>query len=203
MKLYEASMTPSAQRVSMFLAEMNLEVERVQVDVRGGENLSEEFLALSPNGRIPVLQLDDGTSLCESIAICRYFDALHPGDHSLFGTTALEKGQVEMWLRMVELQGLMVGFQAFRNLTGVYQDRERCVKAWGEESRLRVEEFLPTLEQRLGESLHLAGPGFSVADISGFVFIRFIANLGITLDDQWPNIQRWYQRVGSRPAFNQ
>ncbi|SDJ64931.1 Glutathione S-transferase [Ferrimonas sediminum] len=202
MKIYEASMTPSAQRVSLFLAEMNLDIERVQVDVRGGENLSDAFLALSPNGRIPVLELDDGTTLCESIAICRYFDALHPGDHSLFGTTPLEKGQVEMWTRIVEHQGLVPAFQAFRNLSGVYADRERCVEAWGEESRKRLDEFLPKLEQRLGESTYLAGERFTVADITAWALFAFMERVKFALAQPYPNIDRWRSLVAARPAFS-
>ncbi len=132
MKIYELGPAPSARRVSIFLAEKGIEVERQHIDIRGGENLSEDFKAKSLNGQIPVLELDDGTTICESVAICRYFDEAYPTEYSLFGNNALEKAQVEMWQRLVELRGLLVAMQAFRNISGIYQDRENCIADWGE-----------------------------------------------------------------------
>ncbi|MBY5991012.1 glutathione S-transferase family protein [Ferrimonas balearica] len=201
MKLYETAATPNAKRVNLFLAELGIEVPRVAMDVRAGDNLTPEFRAKSLNGKIPLLELDDGTTVCESVAICRYFDGQR-GDHpSLFGTTALEQAQVEMWQRLVELEGLMVAFQAFRNISGVYADRERCVEAWGHESRRRLEEFLPTLEARLGESPYLAGPEFSIADITAYVLLGMAARLEIAVDT--PHLNAFRARVQARPAVQQ
>lgn len=90
MIIHELAPTPSARRVSIFLAEMGIEVPRSQVDLRSGDNLKPEFRAKSVNGRIPMLELDDGTCLCETMAICRFFDAGSPRASSLFGDTALE-----------------------------------------------------------------------------------------------------------------
>ncbi|NAW63662.1 glutathione S-transferase family protein, partial [Photobacterium halotolerans] len=161
MKIYELAPSPSARRVSIFLAEMGIDVERVSIDIRGGENLSDAFQAKSQNGLIPVLELDDGTTISESVAICRYFDEAYPNEHSLFGNTPLEKAQVEMWQRIVELKGLFVAMQAFRNITGVYKDRETCVESWGEVSRQRLIAFLPVLDKRLSESAFVAGDTFT------------------------------------------
>jgi len=201
MKLYELAPTPSARRVSIFLAEKGIEVPRVNVDIRGGENLSAEFKAKSVNGRIPLLELDDGSYLCESVAICRYLEEIHPSVHSLFGNTSLERAKVEMWQRIIELQGLMVGFQAFRNLSGVYKDRENCVESWGAESRQRVIDFLPTLDQQLSKSPFVAGDEFSIADISAYVFISFIKNLDIEVTDSLPHLKAWFITLAQRPAI--
>ncbi|MCU8085933.1 glutathione S-transferase family protein [Shewanella sp. SM21] len=201
MKLYELAPTPSARRVSIFLAEKGIEVPRVNVDIRGGENLSAEFKAKSVNGRIPLLELDDGSYLCESVAICRYLDEIHPSERSLFGNTPLERAKVEMWQRIIELQGLMVGFQAFRNLSGVYKDRENCVESWGAESRQRVIDFLPTLDQQLNTSAFVAGDAFSIADISAYVFISFIKNLDIEVADNLPHLKAWFNTMTQRPAI--
>ncbi|MCH1928832.1 glutathione S-transferase [Shewanella sp. A25] len=200
MKLYELAPTPSARRVSIFLAEKGIEVPRVHVDIRGGENLSPDFKAKSLNGRIPLLELDDGSYLCESVAICRYLEEIHPSETSLFGNSPLERAKVEMWQRIIELQGITAGFQAFRNLTGIYKDRETCVEAWGAESRKRVVEFLPTLENQLAQSPYVAGENFSIADISAFVFISFIKNLEIHTEGDLPHIHAWYQKIAQRPA---
>lgn len=201
MKLYELAPTPSARRVSIFLAEKGIEVPRVNVDIRGGENLSTEFKAKSVNGLIPLLELDDGSYLCESVAICRYLEEIHPSVNSLFGNTPLERAKVEMWQRIIELQGLMVGFQAFRNLSGVYKDRENCVESWGAESRQRVIDFLPSLDQQLSKSPFVAGDEFSIADISAYVFISFIKNLDIEVTDSLPHLKAWLNTMAQRPAI--
>lgn len=200
MKLYELAPAPSARRVAIFLKEKGIEIERVPVDIRGGENLRNAFSAKSANGRIPVLELDDGTTICESVAICRYIDQAFPSEHGLFGSSPLEQAQVEMWHRIVELEGLFVAFQAFRNITGIYSDRERCVETWGEEAKQRVLEFLPKLNKRLTETPYVAGDFFSVVDITAFVMVGFIANLGIEIDNSLPAIQSWYQKISNRPS---
>lgn len=200
MKIYQTAPTPNCLRVSLFLAEAGLEVPRQEVNIREGENLSAEFRRLSANGHVPVLELDDGGTICESLAICRYFDALQPT--GLFGTTPLEQGRVEMWTRIIEHQGLIPAFQAFRNLSGVYSDRERCVEAWGQESRKRLDEFLPRLERRLGESAYVAGECFTVADITAWALFAFMERVQFSLAQSYPNIDRWRSAVAARPAFS-
>lgn len=202
MKLYETAMTPSSRRVSIFLKELGLEVERVSVDVRSGENLSAAFQSKSINGKVPLLELDDGTTLCESVAICRYFDQATPNSLQLFGRSALEQAQVEMWHRVVEFQGLYAGFQAFRNLTGIYKDRENCVQAWGEESKARVAEFIPQLELRLAQSEFIASDRFTIVDITAYIFIGFAQKaLELPVLGHYPNISRWFEQLTQRPAF--
>lgn len=206
MKLYELAMTPSARRVNIFLKELGINeqeigLERVSLNLRAGDNLSDEFKAISVNGRIPVLELHDGQNLCESVAICRYFDEITTSGHSLFGDRALEKAQVEMWQRICELQGLFVAFQAFRNITKIYEDRERCVEAWGQESRQRVIEFLPTLEKQLSEQPFVAGQQFSIADITAYVMMSFIKHLEITPNDDQPHLTAWLAKMEQRPSI--
>ncbi|WP_348234700.1 glutathione S-transferase [Vibrio parahaemolyticus] len=202
MKLYETAMTPSCKRVSIFLKEIDGEVERVALNVREGDNLSESFKQKSVNGKVPLLELDDGTTICESVAICRYLDEAFENDLALFGANQLERAQVEMWHRVVEFQGLYAAFQAFRNITAIYQDRENCVAAWGEESKSRVLEFLPTLDKRLSESEYIATDQFSIVDITGYIFIGFAVNgLSIEVFEKYPNIARWFEQVSARDAF--
>ncbi|TOA26070.1 glutathione S-transferase [Vibrio parahaemolyticus] len=202
MKLYETAMTPSCKRVSIFLKEIGGEVERVALNVREGDNLSESFKQKSVNGKVPLLELDDGTTICESVAICRYLDEAFENDLALFGANQLERAQVEMWHRVVEFQGLYAVFQAFRNITAIYQDRENCVAAWGEESKSRVLEFLPTLDKRLSESEYIATDQFSIVDITGYIFIGFAVNgLSIEVFEKYPNIARWFEQVSARDAF--
>lgn len=202
MKLYEFAANPSSRRVGIFLKELGVELATVQLDVRAGENLNEEYLAKSITGKVPMLELDDGTCISETIAICRYI-AEKKGDLTLFGKTPVEAGLVEMWQRIVELDGLYAGFQAFRNLSGVYSDRERCVKAWGIESKLRVQEFLPKLDKQLSSHQFIAGDKLSVADITGFLFVGIVCLKALDIDalSDYPNITRWFEQVSQRPAF--
>ncbi|EMB9228709.1 glutathione S-transferase [Vibrio harveyi] len=202
MKLYETAVTPSCKRVSIFLKEIGGEVERIALNVRGGDNLSEPFKSKSVNGKVPLLELDDGTTICESVAICRYLDEAFENDLALFGANQLERAQVEMWHRVVEFQGLYTAFQAFRNITAIYQDRENCVAAWGDESKSRVLEFLPILDKRLSESEHIATDNFTIVDITGYIFVGFAVNgLSIEVFETYPNIARWFEQVSVREAF--
>jgi len=203
MKLFEFKPSPSSRRVAIFLREIGVELETVQVNVRQGENLSPAYQAISVNGKVPVLALDNGTSICESVAICRYLDALHPNDLYLFGHSPAEQAKVEMWQRIVEFQGLYTAFQAFRNISGVYKDREVCIAEWGYESKQRVKDFLPILEDRLAESPFIAGDKYSIVDITGFVFIQFVQSvLFLDFGAEYPNINRWHSTLISRAAYH-
>lgn len=201
MRLYEFSPTPSAARVNIFLAELGIDIERVNVDIRGGENLGDEFRSKSINGKIPVLELDDGTTICESVAICRYLESIKPVQSSLFGNTPLEQAQIEMWHRVIEFQGLIPAMQALRNLSGIFKDRENIIEAWGKESRQRLVDFLPTLERQLASSDYIAGDNFSIVDITLYCLVNFIKVVDIRLDDSQPNLQRWFENVSQRPSI--
>ncbi|MFQ6370676.1 glutathione S-transferase family protein [Shewanella sp. YIC-542] len=203
MKLYEMATTPSCRRVNIFLKLLGVEPERVTVDVRSGENLSSHYRNISANLKVPLLEIDDDTHLCESVAICRYVDAITPNQLYLFGRSPLEMAQVEMWQRMVELQGLMPAFQAFRNLSGVYRDRETCIELWGEESKKRVAAFLPVLEQQLAKHRYVAGSDLTIADISAFVFIKVCENaLQLPVIGHYPNISAWLQELQQHDGFS-
>ncbi|MEI8634825.1 glutathione S-transferase [Vibrio sp. PP-XX7] len=202
MKLYELAITPSCRRVDIFLKELGVEIERETVNVREGENLTSAFKQISSNGKVPVLELDDGRHLCESVAICRYIDSISPNDKSLFGQTAFEQAQVEMWHRIVEWQGLIPLFQAVRNLTQVYKDRENCVPEWGEESKRRLVDFLPQVDQRLSESHYLALGSLTIVDISAYVMIIFADQvLKLAVRENYSNIAAWLARLETRPSF--
>lgn len=202
MKLYETAMTPSCRRVTIFMKELGMTIEKQQLNVREGDNLTSEYLSKSLNGKVPLLELDSGNFISESVAICRYLDGVNDNEFALFGKDALEEAQIEMWHRVVEFEGLYAGFQAFRNLTGIYSDRETCVEAWGAESKSRVASFLPKLEKRLSESDYIAGDRFTIVDITGHIFISFAAN-GLELDvfDEYPSIKSWFDKISSRPSF--
>ncbi len=203
MKLYEQAATVSCKRLNLFLREINAQgFERVEINVREGDNLSDDYKAKSANGKVPLLELDDGTYLSETVAISRYFDEIQPNSLNLFGGTILERAKVEMWNRIVEIEGIQNAFQAFRNSTGLYKDRENCVEAWGVEAKHRVELFLPKLDKQLSESEYVATESYTIADISAYILVVVAINaLNIEALEPYPHIKRWFDRVSSRPAM--
>ena len=165
------------------------------------KTLSEEFKAKAPNGLIPFLELDDGTCIFESIAICRYLEAINgQSQNSLFGNSPLAVAKIEMWNRLIEHQVLLPALQAFRNITGIYTDRENTNPAWGEESKQRYLDILPTLEQQLSTNPFIAGEEFSVADISLFCTINFMRVLKLKLGDDLPHLLNWFNTIKQRPS---
>lgn len=200
MKVYELRRAPNARRVRMFLAEKGVDMVYEQVDLGAGENLSPAFLAKNPAGRIPVLALDDGSYLSESVAICRYFEELYP-DNNLFGTTALERAQIEMWSRFIEFNLWLPAGMAFRHITGFYKDRETCFPEWGQECRQLASQWFAKLEERLQASAYIAGDRFTIADILAICAIDFAARtLELHIADEQTALKRWHDTVSSRPS---
>lgn len=200
MKLYE-SPSPNARRVHVFMAEKGIEIDRVAVDLKSAENLGEEFLAKNPAGRVPVLELDDGTFISESLAICRYLEGLQPKPN-LFGEGALGTATVEMWSRRVELNFLMNVAMGFRNITGFFKDRETCVEEWGQVSAAAAARSVNMFDERLGESRFLAGDTFSVADITFAIAWDFAGRVKVIDLPEAANVARWLDEVNERPSMS-
>lgn len=200
MKLHEAP-SPNARRVHVFMAEKGIDCERVAVDIRGGENLSENFKAMNPAGRVPVLELDDGSFIGESVSICRYLEGVHP-QPSLFGTDPKEAALIDMWQRRAEMNFMMNVAMAFRNITGFFKDRETCVKEWGEVSAKTTLDFVPMFDEQLSKTPFLAGEAFSIADITFGVAWGFAKQIKVVELPELPNIERWLAEVNARPSFS-
>jgi glutathione S-transferase len=171
----------------------------VQVDIQKGENLSTQMRTKNPIGKVPILELDDGTCISESDAICAYFEALQPEPY-LFGETALEKGQVMMWQRQVEFCLFMQIGMCFQHSTGYFKDRMTPVPEFGKEAGINAMKFLSVLENRLAQSEFIAGNAFSIADITTLCAIDFARVVKIKLEDKHTNLKRWYEKVNSRPS---
>ncbi len=200
MKLYDGGRAPNPRRVKVYLAEKGLTVPMVQVDLGQMAHKSPEFTAVNPLQRVPALELDDGTILCESIAICRYFEALHP-EPPLFGQGAKESAIVEMWQRRVELHLLLQVAHVFRNSHPAMKDMEvPQVPAWAEANKPRVMEFLVLLDRELKDRKFIAGDRYTVADITGLVGIDFMKPAKLAVPDTMTNLKRWHAEVSARPS---
>jgi glutathione S-transferase len=199
MKLYDGGRAPNPRRVRIFLAEKGIEIPIEPVDLGALEHKSESFTALNPLQRLPVLTLDDGTVITESIAICRYFEALRP-EPPLFGRGALEVALVEMWNRRVELNLYAAVSAVFRHLHPAMRGMEEQIPAWGEANKPRALEFLALLDRELKDRLFIVSDHFTVADITGLVSVDFMRPAKIEMPESLVNLRRWHAQVSARPS---
>tara|TARA_B110000091_G_scaffold202397_1_gene234906 strand:- start:863 stop:1471 length:609 start_codon:yes stop_codon:yes gene_type:complete len=199
MKIYDTKTAPSPRRVRIFLAEKNIPIEYVQVDLQKGENISPQMRAKNPVGKIPILELDDGTCISEGASICLYFEELYP-DINLLGNDPLEKANIDMWHRQVELYFFGQVGMCFQHTTGYFKDRMTPVKEYGEVAGKNAIDFLKVLEKRLSESEFIAADRFTIADITAMCAIDFARVVSIKMTDEQTNLKRWYKAVSSRPS---
>ncbi|MFG1317971.1 glutathione S-transferase family protein [Xanthobacter autotrophicus] len=200
MKLYDSSRAPNPRRVRIFLAEKGISVPTVQVDLGKLEHKSDDFTRLNPRQRVPVLVLDDGTVICETIAICRFFEALQP-EPNLFGATPTEQGLVEMWQRRVELDLLYPIMMVLRHLNpGMATMEVPQVPEWGEANKPKVLAALDFFNDALAGREFLAGDRFTVADITLLVAVDFMRVIRVALSPTYENLARWHAAVSARPS---
>jgi glutathione S-transferase len=200
MKLYDGGRAPNPRRVRVFLAEKAVNVPTEQVDLGGLEQKGDAYTAINPLQRVPALVLDDGTVIAESIAICRYFEALHP-DPPLFGRGALDIALIEMWNRRVELHLLLPMSFVFRHLHPAMSEMEvPQVPAWGEANKPRVLAFLELLDRELKDRAYIAGADYSVADITAMIAVDFMRVMKLSPPDTLSNLKRWHTAVATRPS---
>ena len=200
MKLYDSRMAPNPRRVRIFLAEKGIEVPTEQVDMMAKQHLTPEYTAINPLQRMPALELDDGTIISESIAICRYFEALRP-QPALFGTGAKEIAIVEMWNRRCELNFLFTVAHVFRHTHPAMKELEvPQVPAWAEANRPRVIDFLRLLDAELAARPFIAGEHYSAADITALCAVDFMKPTRIAVPDDLTHVKRWHADVSARPS---
>lgn len=203
MKIIETAPAPNCRRVRIYLAEKGIEdIEFEQIDIMGGANLEGEYKEKSFTGKVPLLQLDDGTCISESVAIKRYFEALHP-EPPLFGRNPREIALVEMWDRIADYNMMLPVGMCFQHTTGVFKDRMTPFPEFGANCGEQVQKFFTKLDAHLEHNEFLAGDYFSVADISMFCPMDFAKVVKIRPDKAaHPHLMRWYDTLKQRPAFS-
>ena len=200
MKLYDGGRAPNPRRVRIFLAEKGLNIPTEQVDLGKLEQRTQAYAAINPMRRVPALVLDDGTVIAESVAICRYFEALHP-DPPLFGRTALEIATIEMWSRRAELYLYLPVSSVFQHLHPAMKVMvDPQVPAWGEANKPRVFEFLRFLDGELKTRAFVAGDTYSNADITTLVAVDFMRVSKMTVPDELAHLRAWHAKVLARPS---
>ena len=199
MLFYDLKSGMHPRRVRILLAEKGVQIPSRQVDVVARENDSVAFRRLNPLGKLPVLELDDGTVLAESIAICRYLEFLYPTP-ALFGSTYLEKAQVEMWMRRVEYGVVQPILNVFLHASDFYKDRVQQLPAYAEWSRLRAAEGMAWLEAELADKPHIGGEPYTMADIMAQCAFVLGKAAGIRIPAELTQLTRWYEAVSARPS---
>ncbi len=200
MKLYSSPFAPNARRVRIFLAEKNLSVPMVDIDLGRLEQRSASFSALNPFQRVPALELDDGVVICESMAICRYFEETHP-DPPLLGVGALQRAMVEMWQRRLEMGLFRHVADAFRHSHPQMAQMETPqIAELAASSKPKALEAMARIDRELAGRAFIAGESFSAADITGLVALDFTKPARIAIPEEFGHLRRWRDALAARPS---
>jgi len=200
MKLYNG-MSPNGARVKIFLAEKGIEVPTVEISVMEGETRTAEFIKINSLGQVPVLELDDGTILTESVAICRYLESLHPTPN-LFGESPKEQGQIEMWNRRMERHIMDTVGNVGMHEMPLFADQIEQMPEYAKSLRRRFPEKLSWLDSEMSDGRNfVAGDTFSVADITGMAALMICHFIEETIPSDVTYVKKWEDRMVSRPSW--
>ena len=201
MKLFDGGRAPNPRRVQIFLKEKQLEIPAQQLNLNELEHRSDEMKEKNPAQTVPFLELDDGTVISETIAICRYLEELNP-EPCLFGDNPLERALIEMWNRRMELGFFMRVAQSFRHLhPGAAVLEGEQISEWGLKNQALALESLKIIDKQLADHPYIAGERFSVADITAIVASQFFKPARISVpEDGYGNFRRWFAEVSARPS---
>ena len=201
MKLYDNKMANSPRKVRMFLAEKNItNVEMVEINMMEGEHKTPEYRAIAPNSRIPALQLDDGTVIMESTAICRYLESLPP-EPNLFGESPIEIASIEMWQARIFNELMIPLAMGFRHLHPAMSALETQNKEYGETQKNIGIKSLKYFNNVLSESEFVAGDRYTFADIQMITTTDFFIGLNRLNLDDYPEIERHTKLMSQRESF--
>jgi glutathione S-transferase len=201
-KLYDGGRAPNPRRVRIFLAEKGVDIPLVPVDMGALGHREEAVASRNPLRRLPVLELEDGRILTESIAICRYVEELSP-EPALFGIDAFDRAVVEMWQRRIELHYLFTIAQAFRHIHPAMADWEvPQIADWGEANKPKALDFMALLDAELSTRDFIAGDRFTVADITATIATDFCKPARIAVPEELTHLRRWYAQMRERPSYS-
>ena len=201
MKFYDLAGSPNTRRVRIFMAEKNLDIPAVMVDMMKGENRTSKFLETKNSlGLLPVLELDDGSCIAESVAICRYLELQHP-EPPLFGRDAREQAQVEMWNRRMEHEILLPAMHTFVHSHKMWDGRMEQIPAWADACRGKIRECYDWLDKELAGRDFVATADYTVADITAQCAVLLAKGVcDVRIADEQVNLAAWWERVATRPT---
>lgn len=200
MKLYD-SLGPNPRLVRLFMAEKGVDLPKAQIDLMGGENRRPPYTDRNPGGQMPALELDDGTLLAETVAICEYLEELHPSP-PLVGSTPAERANTRMWTRRVELwitEPLTAGFRFGEGLA-MFKGRMRTIPQAADDLKATARDGIEKLDGLVAGRDFIAGSRLTLADIVLYSFLDFAAGVGQPLDPKNANLTAWFARMAARPS---
>lgn len=195
----EDNPAPNPRRVRIFLAEKGIDIPRVRVNLRKREHKSPEHKARNSLGQVPTLELDDGTTISETVSICRYLDALHPAP-PLFGTTPLEMAQIDMMIRRVEFMVMTPVGMFWRHAHPLTAALLTQYKDFGESNREIYFGGCRWLDREIAGRAFLAGDTYSMADIAALTTVDFAKFTGLEMPAECASLHDWHARVSARPS---
>ena len=202
MKLYSHSLAPNPRRVRIFAAEKGINLTLEDVDILAGQSRTPGFLAKNSSGAVPVLELDDGSHLSESVAICRYLEGLHP-EPNLLGRDLREQADIERWNRRMELELFAAIGRTVQNTSPIFQGRFKQFQEYGEAQRAVVYQRLERMDRELNGHQFVVGDRFTIADITALVAIDIGGRLAdIKIAPELAHLTRWHNAVSQRPSAN-
>jgi glutathione S-transferase len=201
MKFYN-SVGPNPRMVRMFMAEKGIDIPKVEVDLRGGENRREPYLKVNPSGQCPALELDDGTVIAEITAICEYLDEIKKDTPSLIGDTPAERANTRMWTRRIDLNIVEPAANGFRFSEGLkmFENRIRCIPEAADGLKATARDKLAWLDKLMAGKPFVAGNKITMADVMLFAFLDFMQAVKQPLDPGCKNVAAWFERMKARPS---
>ena len=194
-------MGPNPHVVRMFIAEMGIDIETIEIDLMGGENRQDAYLKKNPSGQLPALELDDGSFLAEITVICEYLDELN-GHTNLIGTNPQERAETKMWTRRIDLQIIEPLTNGFRYAEGydLFKDRLHLIPDAADDLKAIAQERLAWLDKQLEGKEFICGERFSLADIMFYCFLHFGSTVGQSINPDNTNIVSLYEKIGMRES---
>ena len=199
MILHDLTAGMHPRRVRIFLAEKGVSIERREIDAAAGANATPEFIRLNPLGKLPVLELDDGSVIAESLAICRYLEVLHPNP-PLMGRTPQETAHIEMWTLRIDHELSQPIALAFVHSSDFYRGRVEQVPEVATWSRARALQTMAWLDGELAERSHIAGDDYTLADIIAQCAFVLGKAVGLRISPEMTHLSRWFMQVSARPT---
>jgi glutathione S-transferase len=199
MKLYDLKTGTNTRRVRIFLDEKGVKLPTVEVDMMKGENKTPDYLSKNPMGTMPVLELNDGTQLAESVAICRYIEELHP-EPPLFGTTTIERALIEMWNRRMEFELLIPIIDNFVHSSAFYKERLSQVADIAQRGHTNALARMRWLDSELAKRPFITGDRYTIADITAQCALILGKNTGTPIPNDSQHLARWFSDVSKRPT---
>ena len=206
MKLYDYKQAPNPRRVRIFMAEKGIEIETIQVNLMKLEQHSDAYKKINPLGEVPTLQLDDGSCIIQTNAICHYLEDIFP-ETPLYGRNPLERAQVESQNHFIQMNGILAGGEAFRNASPNFKNRALSgphayaqIPELAERGLLRIDNLFADLDKHFARQQFLVGDYFSVADITAFCTLGLTRWVKKAIPSECIHLQRWFDQVSSRPS---